>query len=269
MSTVPSPKGGSSPSSLRRLRAPVLVAVVAAIGAVWLARPGDVLVEHVVFEGNARASDATLRHLVDVRNGTTMFAVDLERAVEGAQQHPWVRSADARRRFPDTVVVTVDEFEPVALLHRDGLSYVDRTGVVFLRARADDLDYPVITGVDEALARSHPDLPRLVVRDALWLLDALDTRGLAPRPRVSEVAFSRTRGFTVHLVSGAELRFGLEGLERQVDRLDRLRQEGVDLETPVLVDLAPASVAIVRPNTGAASTSPTPASTGTSPGGEG
>jgi len=176
-----------------------------------------------------------------------MWGVDLHRAVRGAQEHPWVKSAKAWRQLPDTVVVKVEEYQPVALLQRDGLYYVDRSGAVFLEARTDDLDYPVITGIDDTLARAHPDLPKLVLRDALWLLDTLDTRGLVPRSGVSEVAFQRTRGFTVHLQSRAELRFGLAGLERQIDRLERLRQKGVDLGKPILVDLAPATVAIVRP----------------------
>lgn len=223
---------------------------VLALGAVALfagARPDLALVEHVEFRGAERATPVALRHLADIRNGTTMWQVDLWRAQRGVETHPWVRSARVYRKLPDTVVVQVEEYEPVALLHRDGLFYVDRSGVVFLRARTDELDYPVITGIDAALERAHPDLPRLVLRDTLWLLDALDSRGLVSRSQVSEIAFSRTRGFTAHLVGGAELRFGLEGLERQVDRLSMLLGEGVDLGEPVLVDLAPATVAIVRP----------------------
>jgi cell division protein FtsQ len=212
-----------------------------------VARPDLALVEQVEFQGAERCSPVALRHLVDIRNGTTMWGVDLRRAERGAEAHPWVQSARAYRKLPNAVVVEVEEYEPVALLHRDGLFYVDRSGAVFLRARTDELDYPVITGIDEALERAHPDLPRLVLRDTLWLLDALDSRGLVSRARVSEVAFSRTRGFTTHLGGGAELRFGLEGLDRQVDRLSVLLAEGVDLGQPVLVDLAPASVAIVRP----------------------
>lgn len=236
-------------SSSRRVswRVPAALAVIAALLLFLGLRPDQRLVEHVVFEGAHRATPVALRHLVDIRNGTTLLGVDLERAEQGAAEHPWVRSATATRRLPDTVVIEVDEHEPVALLHRDDLYYVDRAGAVFLRARSDDLDYPVITGMDDALERAHPDLPKLVVRDALWLLDELDTRGLASRDAVSEVAFARSRGFTLHLGSGAELRFGLEGLDRQVGRLARLEAEGVRLDRPVVVDLAPEQVAIVRP----------------------
>jgi len=238
------------PASHRVARTRVFPLAALAFGAAALfavARPDLALVEHVEFQGAERSSPVALRHLADIRNGTTMWRVDLRRAQRGAEAHPWVRSARVYRKLPDTVVVEVEEYEPVALLHHNGLFYVDRSGAVFLRARTDELDYPVITGIDQALERAHPDLPRLVLRDTLWLLETLDSRGLVSRSQVSEIAFSRTRGFTAHLGGGAELRFGLEGLDRQVDRLSVLLGEGVDLGEPVLVDLAPASVAIVRP----------------------
>ena len=212
-----------------------------------LVRPDLMLVEHVVFAGNMRANPVELRHLVDVRNGTTMFGVDLGRASAGAQLHPWVRHATAFRQWPATVVVKIDEYVPVALLERDGLWYVSADGDVFLRARADDLDFPVITGLDPALERSHPDLPTLVVHDGLALLHALDARDLVSRSRISEVSFSATHGWTVHVVGGARVIFDLDGRERQLARLAALLKQGVDLDKPVLVDLAPESLAIVRP----------------------
>ena len=157
-----------------------------------------------------------------------------------------MREATAVRQLPDTVRVEVAEYEPVALLQADGLYYVDAEGRVFLRARGDDLDYPVLTGLSADLEAVHPILPRLAIRDALRLLAELDAQGTVSRDEVSEIAFSPTRGFTFSLMGGSELRFGLDGYERQVDRLGALVAQDLDLRTPVLVDLAPESVAIVR-----------------------
>ena len=146
-----------------------------------------------------RATEPALRHLADLRNGTTMWSVDLARVSAGVQRHPWVERVHAKRRFPNTVVVTVEEYEPVALLaYDDGLYYLDDGGTPFLRADSGDLDYPVLTGIDTALERSNPNLPRLVIRDALWLLDEIDSRSLLGRDVISEIGFHRTHGFTVH-----------------------------------------------------------------------
>lgn len=223
------------------------VLLVAQIVGGWLAvRPERWLVERIEFVGASRASVAELRHLVDIENGTTIWAVDLAAVEEGAANHPWVRRATARREWPDRVVIEVDEYRPVALLDRQGLHYVDRDGTVFLSARSDDLDHPILTGIDPKLAEHHPDLPRLAIRDALYIVGALDERGLVSRDRVSEVGFDADRGFTVSIRGGARVLFGLEHTERQIERLSKLLDEGVNLDLKIIVDLAPESLAIVR-----------------------
>lgn len=233
-------------STLIRPAAAILLALTPIVAFV-VARPDCMLVERVVFEGRARAGEAALRHLADIPNGTTIWTVDLEAAARGVERHPWVRRARAVREWPDRVVVEIEEYEPVALLHYDRTYYVDRDGTPFLADATGDLDYPSITGIGPDLERAHPDLPRLAVRDALRLIDALDARGLLTRDRISEVAFSRTRGFTVH-GPGARFAFGVDDLERKLDRLERLVAEGqVDPSAPLMVDLAPETVAIVRP----------------------
>jgi len=217
------------------------------VGALAVIRPDMVVVEEVVFDGSRRAGPAALRHLTDIRNGTTMFGVDLDEAARGVERHPWVRSARAFRSWPSTVVIEIEEYEPVALLHFDGLHYLAVDGTAFAEASNDDLDYPSLTGIDLTLESLHPDLPREAIEQALWLLVAVDERGLISREEISEISFSRTRGLTVH-VDRSRLIFGLEDFDRQVDRLAMLLDRGdLDLSRPHVVDLAPASVAIVRP----------------------
>lgn len=230
------------------------VAAVSASLVVVALRPDRLYVEHVVFEGANRAAPGELRHLADVVNGTTMWGVDVDRVAAGVTRHPWVRSARVERRWPVTVAVHVEEHVPAALLaFEGGLVYVDADGTPFLRASADDLDHPVITGIDPELGSRHPALPRLAARDALWLLEALQERALLPRDRVSEVAFHPLRGYTVRLSGGSaespasEVLFAVGAYERQLDRLAALLDRGVDLSGSVHVDLGPERVAIVRP----------------------
>lgn len=216
-------------------------------------RPEQWLIEHVVFEGQHRATVAELRHLSDLRNGTTVWQVDGERIADQLERHPWVRSASVTVQWPHTVHVAIVEHHPVALLHRGSddplrgeLVYVDEEGTPFLPARPGDLDYPHLTGFEPELSRMHPELGPLAIRDGLWLIANLDDRGLVTRDRVSEVSFSRTVGFTV-VTDQARLVFGHGDLSTQVDRLSLLVRQGLSLERPTYVDLAPATVAIVRP----------------------
>jgi cell division protein FtsQ len=223
------------------------VVIPSGAAAFLLLRPDLVLVEHVEFSGVRNADQRALRHLAGIENGTTMWGVDLAAARAGVLHHPWIRGARAERIWPDTVRITVDERTPVALLSYGSTWYVDELGEPFLEATSGDLDYPLITGIDPSLEQKHPDLPRLAVRDALWLLSTLPARHLVPADAVSQIDFSSRRGWTM-TVGRSQLVFGLEDLPRQADRLERLeRDQGIDLSQPILVDLAPETVAIVRP----------------------
>jgi cell division protein FtsQ len=209
-------------------------------------RPDLAIVEEVRFEGQDRATHTSLRHLCDLRNGTSIWFLDLNSAEDKVERHPWVKHANARFEWPATVLISVEEYQPIALLLFDGMYYVDHEGSVFARAQSNDLDYPVLTGLDEQLVAAHPDLPRLVINEAVWLLDELDEQNLIGYESLQEVHFSRTRGFVVHTMS-SEVLFGLDALERGVQRLQTLLDNGLDLDGAVHVDLAPTSVAIVRP----------------------
>jgi cell division protein FtsQ len=227
----------------------VVLGLAGVAGAWSLVRPGGWLVEHVVFEGAHEANEASLRHLADVRNGATWWDVDVSAVEHGVERHPWVRDAHVHRVWPDTIAVEVTEHRPAALLHDGGrLVLVSDAGVPFLSVSAGSvpLDLPHLTGFDAALGELHPDLPVLAVRNALWLVDALDARGLVTRGRIDEVSFSRASGWVVE-AGPAQIAFGLSELPRQLDRLARLVAGGVSLDTRTSIDLAPPTVAIVRP----------------------
>lgn len=221
--------------------------VAASIAAVGLLRPDLWVVERVVIEGQDRAGVAGLRHLADIPNGTTVWAVDIDAAASGLRQHPWVRDVEAQFEWPATVRLTVAEHQPAALLAGSSMQYVSDEGVVVAPASTDDLDYPVITGISQDLGDRHPDLPGRVVRSALELVDVLEDSGVLASQRIAEVNFSETRGFAVYVDDGPRILFALEDFDRQARRLVQLVDRGVDLGQPLHIDLAPATVAIVRP----------------------
>jgi cell division protein FtsQ len=224
------------------------MAVGLASGAAFLvARPDLVLVEHLEFVGADHADERALRHLADLQNGTSWWLADTEAVRRGVERHPWVRSATVERVWPDTLRVTVDERVPVALLAMDRTYVLDEDGVPFLVADGRELDLPLILGLDPDLEARHPELPRLVLRDALWLVREIPARTGVAAESISSVTFSRGTGMSVS-VGRSRVIFGLEGLSRQMDRLERLvRDSAVALDRPLLIDLAPATVAIVRP----------------------
>lgn len=210
-------------------------------------------VSEVRFVGASRASEAELRHLSDLRGGTHLLSADLDRAVSGVRRHPWVRSATARRAYPGIVEIELAEFQPVLLLALDRLWYVDADGVPFKPAATDDLDYPVLTGLDPALADARPEIGRAVVTGALAVLRAWESRAPASKDEdsadlaASEIHFSASHGFDLVLRSGTRLILGFGDPSESLARLDRLVAAGLDLTQPKRVDLDMDTVAVATP----------------------
>ena len=231
----------------RRVSALGVVGVAALVFSMGAIRPDQMLVEHVVFEGNSRASDTALRHLADLRNGTTIWGADLQGVERGVQRHPWVQYSEARREWPNTVVVEVAEYRPYATLLSDRLMYVNENGYAFHQAKSDDLSYPVITGAGATVGKLHPHLAPSIAREAVALLIQLEDRNLMRRQDISEVSFNKDLGWTVFVEDGVRIRFALENLPRQFARLHDILSDGVHPTDSVLVDLGPEKVAIVTP----------------------
>ena len=238
------------PRALRVVGAGLLGGVLAVAAGLMLhdVAVGDVWEVHTIeVTGNTHASDAALRHLADVRAGQHLAAVDLQRTVQSVVQHPWVRRAEARRIFPSTISIVVEEHEPRLLLALDELWYVDAGGLPFKRARAGSLDFPVLTGLDPALAEDHPRVARAVIRRGLDILDAAEGHPVADPARLSELRFDGQVGFTLVLRSGTELVVGFDQPGERLDRLDRLVAVGLDPTVPQRIDLDAGSVAIATP----------------------
>jgi cell division protein FtsQ len=183
-------------------------------------------IREVRFVGASRAAVAELAAL----------AADLEGLEAAVAHHPWIRSAQARRRLPPAVEVRLVEREPAALVDLGGLYLVDREAQVFKRASAGDgLDLPVITGFtrDDYLQR-RADLEPLLL-GALALLDGYAREGLATAFPVSEVHVDVDEGVTLYVGDeGTQVRLGAGDLPRKLTRLHRmlsaLRAEGKQAE---------------------------------------
>lgn len=93
-------------------------------------------------------SEAELRRWLGVHEGDSLWGSTPHAIEARLESHPMLRSATARRVFPGTLQIRVEERRPVAIAVLDGLYYLDSDGDSFgplgmKHAR----DFPVFTGV--------------------------------------------------------------------------------------------------------------------------
>ena len=236
---------------LRRLLTLALGGGVAAL-VVWgagdrIAHGQTFRVNEVRFSGQVETSAAQLRHLTNIRTGSHMFQTDLNRAVHGVEQHPWVETASARRRFPGTVEVTVTEHTPEMLVALDALWYADARGHVFKQADPGRLDFPILTGLDPKLLDEQPELGRQIVTRAFGVLQTVREHPSIADEDISELNFETHRGFSLVLRNGSRVVLGFNTPVPLLDRLAQMVTLGLDLNEPQVIDLDIDSVAVVTP----------------------
>lgn len=120
----------------------VMLALV--VGGVWLVFFSRVLaVGHVEVVGEADLTEQEVRTAATIPSGEPLARLDLQAIRLRVESLALVRSAEVTRKWPDTVVVDVQEREPVAVVEIGGeLRGLDVDGVVFQRFRSQPARLP-------------------------------------------------------------------------------------------------------------------------------
>ncbi len=162
--------------------------------------------------------------------------------------HPYVRQVVVRKAFPDKLVLSIEEREPVAMVNLDALYYVDERGSIFKRLTAYDAkNFPILTGFSrEDLAAGDP----VTIRNLKTTIDLLRHAEAGTLSRnISEVHFDAQDGYTlVTRDFGLQLKIGTmefgEAMRRIEEAMPKLASLGREKK---VVDLKTAGRIFVRP----------------------
>ena len=79
-----------------------------------------------------------------------LLSLKLESLRRKIEKHPWIRTATVERKFPHSLIVQVEKEEPVMLVLRDRLFYMNKQGVLFKPVLpTEDTDFPILTGLSK------------------------------------------------------------------------------------------------------------------------
>lgn len=177
------------------------------------------------FTGLARASRAELVKLSGLAVGQNLFALDVAALERAMLQHPWVRSVEVTRRFPDNLSVEVVEHTPEALVVLGDLYVLDGEGEPFKRVTpGDGLDLPLVTGVEREAYVKEPAAVRQRMKAAIEVAHAYAALKPGRHERLSEVRLEGT-SLALVTVAGQEVLLGEGNTEAKLSRLARVRRE--------------------------------------------
>ncbi len=211
---------GALPADVRLMNAiAVVVFALAGVallgrGAMWVAQRPLFAIGSVRLEGDLqRNSVTTVRANAMPHLAGNFFTMDLGRTRAAFEQVPWVRHALVRRVWPDRLVVTLEEHQPVALWAGDENSdkMVNNHGEVF-EANVGDVE-------DESLPEFSG--PEGTSAHVLVMYQRLQPVLAQLQAEVTTLQLSRRGSWRVELDDGAAIELGRGTDDDVVDRATR------------------------------------------------
>ena len=159
--------------------------------------------------------------LAGVKPGDSMLGLRLQGIVEQLAKNPWIEQVQVRRFFPHTISIALTERSPKAVANVGCLYYLDAKGVLFKSlVEGDRLDYPLITGINEADLEKDPDGSKEALKSALQLIDSLKAGTVFGLEDVSEIHYDKGYGFTLFtMLGGVPVKLGAGGFSEKLARL--------------------------------------------------
>jgi len=158
----------------------------------------------VSVQGNRMTRKAEILELASIEQGINLLGFDIDLAEERILRHPWVERVDILRSWPSSLEVRVHEYRPLAMVNVENeqggdLYYIDQHGKIFAQVESSqDLDFPVITGLDSVGAVIADK--GLAAEAFSFLLLAARGNPIMPLQTISEVHVSPEKGLVVYLV---------------------------------------------------------------------
>jgi cell division protein FtsQ len=170
----------------------------------------------------AGISHVTRQEVLDrlaLQPGETLLSVSVGELAEQVAAHPWIKEATVRRRFPQTLAVTVVERQPAAVLKVPSAPLLldDEGHVLTVLAETDEPDLPLLTGIDPKGLMSAESRSRDAARDGIRLAGLLESQ-FEGRP---EVDMGNPENAVVY-IQGLRFQFGPSSFEEKWERYRKI-----------------------------------------------
>ena len=168
--------------------------------------------EQISVVGNGLLTPSEVVACSGLNVGGNLFEADLVEATRRLASHPLVRETLLLRQPPGTLVISLEERRPIALVAKsEGLVGLDREGMLFALPQVG-LDLPVVTSVKAV----RDSAGALQLMGLVHFLETLRTDAPAFLNGISEIQLVSAKEARVYLAeSGLEVRMRLDAAVQQ------------------------------------------------------
>jgi len=193
----------------------------------FLHRTTFLRLENIEVKGLKRIPREEILGQAAVKVGDDMLGMRLRRMGEQVGKNPWVAAVKVRRAFPHTLLIDLQEREPVAVVSMGYLYYLDSRGDIFKPLNeGDSLDYPVVTGFAEDELSRDPAGSKAALKGVLKLIGDMKGQTGFTLADVSEVHYDKGFGYTLFTVQGGvPIRLGNSGFAEKLERFAKVYQQ--------------------------------------------
>jgi len=202
------------------------------------------VIQTVQLRGESRLSPEEVRAVLPFHEGDRLSVGVLQAAARRLSAHPWIAAATLSWVMPDTVIVQIQERQPVAVVREGGVQwYLDHTGSLLGPVGAKPGPVGVeLAGVSVAQLRAGSIEERQRARDGVALLELMRGDGV----QTAQVTVG-SDGAAVAAFDGWRLRFRTGRVEEQWRRFWQVAARiSPDIRHPKEVDLRFASSVVVK-----------------------
>jgi len=191
-------------------------------------------VDEVAMVGNKRIPNEALNTWVGPIVGGNIFQLNLDEISQKLTEHPWVKSASARRVFPQAIHIELKERTPFAKIQLESMYVMDNYGVL-LGTRFDSPNkLPTITGIKMKNTKLGENVVDEEIIDGLKMMHSLNQLSMFEKNKIESMHIS-SRSRMIFSTHNQDTKIHIrpeiaqESFKNLVLALDAIKKNGQDL----------------------------------------
>ena len=177
-------------------------------------------IEKVSISQNYLFTQEELIAMADIHYGSSLFAYDVIKAKKKVESYSNIKDVSIKIKYPDTIVMSVRERTPMALIvEKNAFYYTDREGFVLSPDKMRPMRLPRIFGLGIAPVPTGQKCISSFLEDILAMLDYYTMKPLKRYFEIDRIYAYKNKDIVLHDRYGNQVRLSIYNYRNRLDKL--------------------------------------------------